>query len=345
MSYALNRRALCVGAAAGALSACAPSASPEQHVNIYTSRHYDTDKAFHDAFTEHTGIQVRVLQASGDQLIERLRIEGDQSEADLIVTVDAGNLFRLQEAQLLQPVTTPALESAMPARLHEPTGLWWGFAKRARVIAYRKDAVDAATLTSMDDLATARFRGQVCARSSSNVYNLSLLASRIARLGADNARAWAQGVHANFARDPQGGDIEQLRAIAAGEGSVAITNHYYYVRLAKSEDPADQQVANAVGLIFPDQAGAGTHVNISGAGVATHTKRRDNAIALLEFLVSREAQLQVAPLNTEYPIRTDVEPTPELAAYLPFKEEDVPLIALGQHQAEAAHIFEEVGWR
>jgi iron(III) transport system substrate-binding protein len=340
----MSRRTLALGAASAAVAACAPKA-PARHVNVYSARHYDSDQSIYDAFHERSGIEVRVLPAAGDQLLERLRVEGDVTEADLIVTADAGNLYRLQEAGLLQAVITPALEAGVPARLHDPQGYWWGFSIRARVIAYRKDAVEPSTIASMDDLTDPRFRGQICVRSSSNVYNLSLLAARIERLGAENARAWAQGVRDNFARDPQGGDIDQIRAIAAGECRVAITNHYYYLRLATSEDPADRAVAAEVGLLFPDQAGAGAHVNISGAGVSAYAQRKAEAIELLEFLVSDEAQRMLAPLNEEYPIRPEIAPTPALAALGAFKQEDVPLDALGRHQAEAAQIFEAVGWR
>ncbi len=346
MRALIDRRSLLMMGAA-VLAACGDTGAPAPigHVNVYSSRHYDSDQQLYDAFEAKTGIQVRVLPAPGDQLLERLRVEGDQTEADLIVAADAGNLYRLQQAGLLQAVTTPALEAGVPARLHDAEGYWWGFSKRARVIVYRKGVVDPASITSMDDLATPRFRGQICVRSSSNVYNLSMLSSRIERLGAENARAWAAGVRANFARDPQGGDVEQIRAIAAGECQIGISNHYYYLRLAASEDPADRTIIEQVGILFPDQDGAGAHVNISGAGLSAHAKRRDEAVALLEYLVSDEAQVLLAPLNEEYPIRPDIAPTEALAALGPFKEEDVPLSALGAHQAEATQIFESVGWR
>lgn len=345
-----SRRRLIALAGAALLAACgqsaeAPGAPAAGYVNVYSARHYDSDQRLYDAFTEATGIEVRVLPAPGDQLLERLRTEGELTEADLIVTTDAGNLYRLQEGGLLQAVSTPALEESVPARLRETSGMWWGFSKRARVIAYRKDAVDPAAIASMDALADPRWRGQVCARSSTNIYNLSMLSSRIERLGVNNARQWAQGVRNNFARDPQGGDTQQLQAIAAGECQLAITNHYYYLRMARSEDPAERAAAQQVGLLFPDQQGEGAHVNISGAGVSAYAKRREQAVALLEFLVSRQAQEMLAPLNDEYPIRADVAPTAELAALGAFKEEDVPLDALGRHQAEAARIFDAVGWR
>lgn len=341
----LDRRTFSLGVAAGALAACAPSGGGDAYVNVYSARHYDADRLLYDAFEQATGVAVRVLPANAEQLLERMRAEGEATEADLVVAADAGNLWRMKDAGLLQNVTTPALEQGVPERLRDPEGAYWGFTKRARVIIYRKDAVRLEEVASFDDLARPRFRGQIVARSSTNVYQLSTLASRIERLGAENARAWAAGVRANFARDPQGSDTDQIKAVAAGEAQATLCNHYYYVRLLQSEDPADRQVAEAVGLVFPDQHGSGTHVNISGAAVAAHSKRRDRAVQLLEYLVSDEAQTMLAPLNNEYPIRPEISPSPVLAALGSFREEEIPLDALGRNQAEAARIFEEVGWR
>lgn len=237
------------------------------------------------------------------------------------------------------------MEQSVPANLRDTEGAFWGFSKRARVIVYRKDAVQPDQLASYDDLANPRFRNQIVMRSSTNTYQLSTLASRIERLGADNARQWAAGVRANFVRDPQGSDTDQIKAVAAGEAQATLVNHYYLVRLAASADAAERDAAARVGLVFPDQASAGTHVNISGAGVTLHSKRPEQAIQLLEYLVSDEAQRLLAPLNTEYPIRPDITPAPELVALGAFREESILLDALGRHQAEAARIFEEVGWR
>ncbi|MBL8531242.1 MAG: extracellular solute-binding protein [Hyphomonadaceae bacterium] len=314
-------------------------------MNVYSARHYDADRRLYDAFEEATGVEVRVLPANAEQLLERLRVEAEATEADVVVAADAGNLWRIKEAGLLQNVTTSALEQGVPQRLHDPDGAYWGFTKRARVIIYRKDAIDPAALSSFDDLTNPDLRGKIVMRSSTNTYQLSTLASRIERLGAANARAWAAGVRANFARDPQGSDTDQIKAVAAGEAVATVCNHYYAIRLQNSADPADRAVAEKVGLIFPDQAGSGAHVNISGAGVTAHAKRRDRAIMLLEYLVSDAAQTMLAPLNDEYPIRPSIAPSPALAALGAFREEDIPLDALGRHQAEAASIFEEVGWR
>jgi len=345
LSFSLSRRAFGLGVSAAALAACSPGGGGGGNVvNVYSARHYDVDRTLYDSFEQATGIAVRVLSANAEQLLERLRAEGEATAADLVIAADAGNLWRIKDAGLLQNVTTPALEAGVPARLRDPEGAYWGFTKRARVIIYRKDAVQPEEVASYDNLADARFRGQIVMRSSTNTYQLSTLSSRIERLGAENARAWAAAVRGNFARDPQGSDTDQIKAVAAGEAQATVCNHYYYFRLMRSEDPADREIVAKTGIIFPDQAGAGTHVNISGGGVTTHAKNRDGAVQLLEYLVSDEAQTTIAPLNVEFPIRSEIAPAPDLAAIGAFKEEDIPLDALGRHQAEAARIFEEVGW-
>lgn len=314
-------------------------------MNVYSARHYDADRRLYAAFQDATGVAVRVLPANAEQLTERLRAEAEATEADLIVAADAGNLWRMKDAALLADTTTPILEQGVPARLRDPNGAYWGFTKRVRVIVYRKDAVTPEEVAAYDDLAKPRFRGQIVARSSTNVYQLSTLASRIERLGAENARAWAASVRANFARDPQGSDTDQIKAVAAGEAQATLCNHYYVLRLMRSQDPSDREIASKVGVVFPDRGGAGTHINISGAGIARHAKRPERALQLLEYLVSDAAQILLAPLNDEFPIRPSIAPAPELAALGAFREEDIPLDALGRRQGEAARIFEEVGWR
>jgi iron(III) transport system substrate-binding protein len=341
----LNRRAFALGASATALAACNPGGGDESYVNVYTARHYEADRALYAGFEDTTGIAVRALTGSAEQLLERLRAEGDATAADVFVSADAGNLWRVKDAGLFQNVTTSALEQGVPAHLRDPDGAFWSFAKRARVIIYNKASVRPEEVATYGALATPRFRDHIVMRSSTNVYQLSTLAARIERLGAGNARAWAAGVRANFVRDPQGADTDQIKAVGAGEAQATLCNHYYYFRMTQSEDPADRQTIANTGLVFPDQAGAGTHVNVSGAGVTAHAQRRDNAVRFLEYLVSDEAQTMLAPLNSEFPIRPSIAPSPALAALGDFKEENIPLDALGRHQAEAAHIFEEVGWR
>ncbi|MBL8550224.1 MAG: extracellular solute-binding protein [Hyphomonadaceae bacterium] len=345
-----SRRGVLLGA--GALAACGPAqrtagkaGAAGGHVNVYTARHYDADKQIYALFKERTGIEVRALASNGDQLIERLRAEGEATEADLVVTVDAGVLWRLTEAGLLQGVTSPTLEAAAPARFHDPQGRWWAFSKRYRVIVYKKGAVDPAELASMDALTTPRFARQICARTSSNTYNLSMLAARIERDGRAKALAWARAVRGNFARDPQGSDTDQIKAVAAGECQAAIVNHYYFLRLKASGDAAERAIADEVGVVFPDQAGAGAHVNISGAGVSTYAKRKAAAVQLLEFFFTPEAQRAFQELNEEFPVRPDAELIPTLAEFGRFREEQVAFDALGRNQPEAAKVFEEAGWK
>ncbi len=344
LSFNLSRRGLVLGASATALAACTQGGGGK-YINLYTARHYEADRALYAGFQEATGIEVRALTGSAEQLLERLRAEGDATEADVFVSADAGNLWRVKDAGLFQNVTTPALEQGVPAHLRDPDGAFWGFAKRARVIIYNKANVQPEEVASYDDLARPRFRNHIVMRSSTNVYQLSTLAARIERLGAENARAWAAAVRANFVRDPQGADTDQIKAVGAGEAQATLCNHYYYFRMSQSEDPADRETIANTGLVFPDQAGAGTHVNISGGGVTAHAQRRDLAVQFLEYLVSDAAQTMLAPLNSEFPIRPEIAPSPALAALGSFKEENIPLDALGRHQAEAAQIFEEVGWR
>ncbi len=346
---------LLAAAAAVTAAACSPAADKAEDgladtsaetkvVNVYSSRHYDSDTAVFAAFTAKTGIEVRVVQAEGNQLLERLKAEGEYANADVVITVDAGNLDRLVEANLLQPATSPALD-AVPAQFRDPQNRWFGFLKRARVLIYAKGVVDPAQLTSMDTLATPAFKGKVCARTSTNLYNLSMMAARIEREGPEKALVWARGVAGNFARQPQGSDSDQLRAVAAGQCQVAIANHYYLVRFRRSEDPADRAVSEKLGIVLPDQGGAGTHVNISGAGLAVHARNRANAIKLIEFLTTAEAQQVMSDKNNELPVATGVTLSPELAALGAFKEEVVDYGTFGARQPEAQRIFDEAGWK
>lgn len=339
--------------AALALAACsssspkteAPTAKAAKVVNVYSGRHYDADAEIYKRFEQETGIQVRTLEAPGPELLERLKAEGDYAQADLVVTSDGGNLEQLQEAGLLQAIDAPNLTAAVPERLRDPGGRWFAISKRARVIVFAKDNPAAAAIKTYAELTDPRFRGQICVRSSTNTYNLSLLAERIARDGAAAAQAWAAGVKANFAREPEGSDTDQIKAVAAGACSLALVNHYYLVRMAASPDPEERAAAAKVGLVFPDAEGRGAHINVSGAGVAAHAPHRDNAIALLRYLESPEAQRLISDLNQEYPVNPEAPPSTALQALGPFKESDVPLAALGQNQAEAQRIYDAVGWR
>jgi iron(III) transport system substrate-binding protein len=322
--------------------AAAPAAGA---VNLYTARHYDADEQLYAAFTKETGVAVKRIELAPDQLIERMKAEGDYSPADVILMADAGALWRAQSAGLFQPFTSPRLAERIPEALHEPSGLWWGFSRRARVIAYDRDQVRPEEVASYAALADPKFRKAVCARPADNVYNLSLMAALIERWGKDRALAWAKGVVANFARPPQGGDIDQIRAIAAGACKVALTNTYYYLRISTSANADDKKVAAKVALAFPEQAGPGTHVNISGGGLAAHAPNKANAEKFLEFLATDEAQHIFAGANHEFPAVASVKPPADVEAIAGFKADPMPVAVYGQRQAEAQAVYDAAGWR
>ena len=343
---------LLVAACALALAACSPGDRPQTdgtpgpgEVNVYSHRHYDTDDQLFRRFTELTGIRVNVVTASADELITRLESEGAASPADVLITVDAGRLHRAKVRGLLQPVRSAVLEANVPGHLRDPDGQWFGLTQRARVIFFHKERVDPATLSGYADLADPRFRGRVLIRSSESVYNQSLLASIIAHQGEEAAAVWARGVVANMARTPRGGDTDQVKALAAGAGDLAVANTYYVVRLAQSEDPEEVRIFGQVGVFFPGPDGNGTHVNVSGAGVTAHAPNRANAVALLEFLSGDEAQELFAAGGGEYPVKEGVAWAPALEAWGPFHADTLSLTRLGERNDEAVRIFDRAGWR
>lgn len=314
-------------------------------VNVYSHRHYEADRELFRRFTASTGIEVQVVTATADELITRLRNEGAASPADVLITVDAGRLYRAAEEGLLLPIRSEVLETSIPAQLRDPDGRWYGLTRRARVIVYHRDRVDPASLSGFGALAGPEWRGRVLTRSSSNVYNQSLLAAIIAREGPAAAEAWAAGVVRNLARPPRGGDTDQLKMVAAGVGDVAIVNTYYLARLAESGDPEDRRAAARLAVHFPDQAGTGAHVNVSGAGVARSSKNVANAVRLLEYLASDEAQALFAAANQEYPVKPGVPLPPQLAEWGEFRADTLDLALLGALNGEAVRMFDRVGWR
>lgn len=316
-----------------------------QEVNVYSSRHYQYDDQLFAAFTAATGITVNLIEGKGDELLERLKNEGDNSPADVFITVDAGMLWRAEQAGVFQPVVSDTLTQRIPENLRHPDGLWFGFSKRARVIFVDPTQVDPALVQTYGDLARPELKGEICIRSSSNIYNLSLLGSIIAAEGAEAAEAWAKGVEANMAREPEGGDIDQLTAAASGLCGVAVANTYYYVRLLTSDKPEEVEMAKKLVVVFPDQAGRGTHVNISGAGLVAHAPNRENGIKLLEFLASDEAQSYFANGNNEYPVVNGLAPNATVVALGTFIEDLVNVAELGANQPEAQMIFDRVGWK
>ncbi len=325
------------------LPGCAGEDEPV--VNVYSHRHYDTDQALFDRFAERTGIQVRVVSASADELMARLEREGPASPADLLITVDAGRLHRAKTRALLQPVESDALSEAIPSHLRDPEGYWFGLTQRVRILAYSRDRVDPDELQNYEDLTDQRWHDRVLARTSENIYNVSHLASMVAALGPEEAEEWVRGVVANFARPPQGNDTDQLRDIAAGVGDVALVNSYYVGRLLNADDEASRELGRQVGIIFPNQDGRGAHVNISGIGVTAHAPNRAHAIQLMEFLVGEEAQQAFAEANFEYPVREGIDWAPTLQQWGDFRADTLNLERLGEHNNEAVQIFDRAGWR
>jgi len=330
-----------------AVTALVPSgrALAAGEVNVYSSRHYDTDQRLYSNFTEKTGIKVNLIEGKDDQLIERLKAEGANSPADVLIAVDAGRLWRAQELGLLQPVKSDTLTKAIPESLREPEGHWFGLSQRARVIIYNKDKVKPSELSTYEDLADPKWKGRLLVRSSTNIYNLSLAGAMLAAHGPEKTEAWAKGLGANLARPPQGGDTDQIRAVAAGEGDLAISNTYYFGRLLNSDKPEDKAVADKVAVFFPNQGDRGTHVNISGAGVTASAPNKANAVKFLEYLASPEAQSMFANGNYEYPVVPGVEPHPTIKAWGEFRTDALNAAVFGRNNAEALKIMDRAGWK
>ena len=339
----------CVG-----LAACSETQDAEGEaaaitgeVNIYSSRHYDTDLALYEDFTKQTGIKVNRIEADADALIERIQSEGEFSPADLLITVDAGRLWRAEEAGIFAPVDSAVLKERLPANLRHPQGLWFGLSTRARIIIYNKAAGMPEGLANYADLANPAFKGDICVRSSSNIYNISLLSSVIAHQGAAAAETWAKGVVANFAQPPQGNDTAMIEAVAAGQCRISVVNTYYLARYAGGDAKGAKEsgaIFDAVGVIFPDQGGNGTHVNVSGAGLVKTAPNRDNAIRFLEYLTSESAQRYFADGNNEYPAAIGVKPNSAAQALGAFKADTLSVADIGKGQAEAVKIFDRAGW-
>jgi iron(III) transport system substrate-binding protein len=341
-----HRRILGLLAASLALGFAAAEARA-QEVNLYSSRHYDSDRALYETFTKETGIRVRLIEGDADQLIERIRNEGANSPADVFITVDAARLARAAEAGILQPVRSEVIARRVPAGLRDADGLWFAVSQRARVIMYDKQRGVPQGLARYEDLADPRFRGMLCVRSGNHPYNISLGASILAADGPAAAEAWARGVVANMARPPQGGDRDQFRAIPAGQCQIAIANTYYLAAFGASQRDEDQAVFRRIGVIFPNQAAGdrGAHVNISGAGMVKTAPHRAEAQRFLEFLVSDKAQEMFALGNMEYPAVPDAPLHPALTAMGSFRAEPVDAARTNAHAGPALQVMQRAGWR
>ncbi|MEO0961068.1 MAG: Fe(3+) ABC transporter substrate-binding protein [Pseudomonadota bacterium] len=339
-------------AAAAAVIAFPLAAQAAGEVNIYSSRHYDTDERLYSDFEEATGITVNRIEDKANVLIERIKAEGENSPADILLTVDAGRLYQADQAGIFQPVDSEALEDRIPENLRHPDGHWFGFSTRGRAIFYDKAKVDPADIQTYASLADPKLKGLVCTRSSSNIYMLSLLAAVVEHQGEEDAKAWVEGLWANRARDPEGGDTDQLRAIASGQCAIAVANTYYFARALSKDvrDLANPDDTDRIGIVFPDQPtedqeGNGTHVNVSAGGVVANAPNRDNAIAFLEYLATDAAQKYFADGNNEYPVVEGVEASSAVESLGEFEADDLPLIKLGENQGTAQKIYNEVGYQ
>lgn len=328
------------------LAGCqAEDGSDSAVVNLYTDRHYDTDQALYDQFTAETGIQVNVVKAGSDELIERLATEGEDTEADLMITSDAGRLVRAQGKDLLQPFASKQVLENVPQPLREEDMYWTALTMRARVIVYAKDRVLETDLSTYEALIEPEWSGRVLVRSASNIYNQSLLASMIELNGEAAAQEWAEGMVENMARTPEGNDRDQMKAVVAGEGDVAIVNTYYVGKMLNSSDPYEVEVAEQIGIFFPNQETTGTHINISGAGVTRYAKHPDAANQLLEYLTGESAQAEYANANYEYPVNPKVAASDLLDSWGEFSGQELSLSVLGENNSAAVKIFNTADWQ
>ena len=295
-------------------------------------------------FTEQTGVEINVVKGSADQLIQRLISEGENSPADILLTVDAGRLYRAKEAGVLQPVRSRVLYRNIPPALRDTDNQWFALTVRARVIVYSKERVASNDLSTYEDLANSKWKGRIAVRSSSNIYNQSLMASLIEANGKKKALSWAKAVRSNMARAPRGSDRDQARAVAAGIADIAIMNTYYIGKLASSNDPKDREVVDKVAIFFPNQKGRGTHINVSGAGVTKSSKNKENAIKFIEFLSSAEAQDVFGSVNFEYPVKINNNKSELLTSWGSFKSDRLNLSVLGKRNSEAVKLFDRAGW-
>ncbi|MDA7427980.1 extracellular solute-binding protein [Primorskyibacter aestuariivivens] len=328
-----------------ALSIAGTAALADGELNLYSSRHYDTDERLYSDFEEMTGITINRIEGNADELVARMQAEGQNSPADILLTVDTSRLERAKDAGVLQAIDSAVLEDRIPAYLQDADNQWFGFSQRARIIFYDKTDVENPP-KSYVDLADPAYKGMVCHRSSTNVYSQTLLSAVIENHGAEAAKAWAQGVVDNFARDPQGGDTDQLRGLVSGECDISISNTYYFARAIRTDVSGldDEAMAN-IGWVFPAQDGEGAHMNLSGGGVAAHAPNKENAIKFLEYLASDQAQQYFSAGNDEYPAVPGVSLSPSVAQLGMFKPDDVDLSAVAKNVPEAQKIFNEVGWK
>ncbi len=319
-----------------------PITAIANEVNLYSAQKEELIRPILEKFTASTGIKVYFTSAGKADLVARLEQEGKNTPADLLMVVDIGNIYQAKEKGLLQPIQSEVLQKQIPQHLRDKENFWFASSLRSRVILYNKNKVKPEEITSYEDLADEKWKGRLLVRSSSNVYNQSLTASMIAHHGEEFAQKWAEGIAKNLARQPQGGDSDQITALAAGEGDIAIANTYYYARLIEE---GNKSVIDNVGIIFPNQNDRGVHVNIRGGGVTKYAKNKDNAVKLLEYLVSDEGQSFFAKVNHEYPLKLDLSGSDIISAWEMPKMDQIALEDFAKHNIEALKIMDNAGWK
>ncbi len=316
-----------------------------EEVNLYSQRHYSVDELQYENFTKLTGIKVNVIKANADELIERLKNEGENSPADLFITVDAGKLQKAAELELLQKVSNSKINDNVSNDLKDKNGYWVPITYRARIVVYSNDRVNKNDLSTYEDLANEKWKGRILVRSSSNAYNQALMSSMVANLGSDVASSWSNGIVKNFARDPKGSDRDQVKAIAAGQGDLAIVNSYYIGLLLSSKKEEELNAGKSVSVFFPNQEDRGSHINVSGIGLTKNSPNKENAIKLMEYLTGEEAQNTYVNNSYEYAANPKVKPSKIVQAWGTFKRDELDLNMLGKFRQEAIRIFDKTGWK
>jgi len=327
------------------LTGCKSEQKKQEEVTIYTHRHYKADQELFAQFEKESGIKVNIVNASADELIQKMTIEGEQSPADVLITVDAGRLVRAKNKGLLQEANSEFLNKTIPSHLKDADNNWFGLTKRARVIVYNPEKVSPDELSTYEALTEDKWKNKILIRSSSNIYNQSLLASLIANSGEEKAKEWAEGIVSNMARSPKGNDRDQVKAVVEGEGDLAVVNTYYIGKLLNSKNPDEVKAGTGIKIFFPNQNDRGTHINISGAGVAKYAPNKANAIKFIEFLSSKKAQEVFAKVNYEYPVNVEVSASDLLKSWGPFKEDTLSLTKLGENNKKAVLVFDNAQWK
>ena len=338
--------ALLPAAVAAALCLSPAAHAQEKVLNVYSARHYQTDELLYGGFTKQTGVKINRIELGDEPLLERMKSEGDKSPADIALLVDATRLFRAQKDGLFQPVESKVLTERIPAEFRASDNTWFGFSARARVIVYNKDTVNPKDVQTYESLADPKNKGKVCTRSGSHPYNLSLFGAMIEQVGLEKTEALLEGIVANQARSPKGGDTDQIKAVASGECAVALTNTYYWVRLMKSDKPEDKEVVSKVGMVWPNQATTGVHMNLAGGAVARYAPNKETAVQFLEYLASDQAQAYFANGNNEWPtVKSAKTGNQTLESLGEFKSDDMPTDKMAARSTDAQKLLDKVGYK